>query len=59
MTTHFVPDDPDEDRRQNRGEDVTNWCRNCRQPFMAHTNGVCPPNPEEWGESMELGRVER
>lgn len=47
MHTRFKPDDAREDARMNRGEDVSNWCRNCRQPFMAHTDGVCPPDENE------------
>jgi hypothetical protein len=41
-TTYFVPVDESEHRKGNAGHDVPDYCRNCRQPFMAHTNGECP-----------------
>jgi hypothetical protein len=29
------------------GIDVPDYCLNCGQPFMEHTNGVCPTTEAE------------
>jgi hypothetical protein len=42
MTTHFEPVDQREHKKGDEGQDVPDYCKNCNQPFMAHTNGVCP-----------------
>lgn len=41
--THFRPQDVDEHRRGDAGEEVPDLCANCGRPFLAHTNGRCPP----------------
>lgn len=45
--THFEPLDPKEHQRGNAGYDVPDRCRNCRQPFTDHTNGVCPQSASD------------
>jgi hypothetical protein len=41
---HFEPTDIAEHERGNGGEDVSDYCAHCRQPFLAHNNGQCPRN---------------
>lgn len=40
--SHFVPQSNEEHRKGNLGHDVPDYCLNCNQPFMGHTNGECP-----------------
>ena len=40
--SYFVADDPKEHAKGNAGENVPDYCRNCREPFMNHKNGRCP-----------------
>lgn len=38
----FSPASEREHIRACNGEDLPDYCRNCRRPFMAHNNGACP-----------------
>jgi len=40
--SYFRPADKREHERGNNGEDVPDYCANCRVPFMEHHNGRCP-----------------
>lgn len=52
MTTYFVPRDEREHRLANQGQELPDYCANCGNQFMAHTNGECPAaNPEVSFES--------
>lgn len=43
----FRPADDYEHARANRGHDVPDYCKYCRRPHLEHTNGQCPPSPDE------------
>lgn len=44
--TYFRPESEAEHKRGSRGEDVADYCANCRQPYMDHRNGVCQEEAE-------------
>lgn len=41
MSTYFSPINQKEHEKGKAGQDVPDYCKNCNQSFMVHTNGKC------------------